>query len=281
MRMKQEYLALKIYGKGGIRLTACAPEQVSAVYCAAYEPGDMIALELGETDRYCVVQFEDTMQPALVYVRQQRILFPVPVADPAKPEPSPYSPKSFVGTCHIIRARFATPDEIAARRNLALNPYDTAFYGAGPFGNGKDTGFYPHATSNVQPTSAGFAPRTAIDGVFENAAHLMWPYQGWSNDRKPEAELTIDFGRPVTIDELRLTQRADFPHDSWWTAATVRFSDGSTEQLQLKKSARAQVFSITPRTVTGFTLCELKKHEDASLYTALTQIEAWGVEAGV
>lgn len=277
--MEQEHLALKIYGKGGILLTACAPQQVSAVYYAAYKPGDMIALEIGEIDRYVVVQFEDTMPPALVYVRQQRILFPVPLADPAKPEPQPYSPKSFAGTCHIIRARFATQAEIDARRNLALNPYDNAFYGAGPFGNGKDTGFYPHAFSNVTPTGAGFAPRTAIDGVLENAAHMMWPYQGWSNDRKPEAELTIDFGRPVTIDELRLTQRADYPHDSWWTQATVRFSDGSTEVLPMEKTASPQVFSIAPRTVESLTLCELKKHEDASLYTALTQIEAWGVEA--
>lgn len=279
--MEQEHLALKIYDKGGILLTACAPERVSAVYYAAYKPGDMIALEVGETDCYCVVQFEDTMPPALVYVRQQRILFPVPIADPAKPEPIPYSPKSFVGNCHIIRTRFATLEEIKARRNLAFNPYDSTFYGAGPFGNGKDTGFYPHATSNIQPTSAGFAPRTAIDGVFENAAHMMWPYQGWSNDRKAEAEITIDFGRPVIIDELRLTQRADFPHDSWWTEGTVRFSDGSSETLEMKKSALPQIFSITPRTVTSLTLRELKKHEDASLYTALTQIEAWGVEASV
>lgn len=277
--MEQEHLALKIYGQGGILLTTCAPEQVSAVYYAAYKPGDMIALELGETDRYVVIQFEDTMPPALVYVKQQRIIFQVPFADPSKPEPMPYSPKSFVGNCHIIRARFATPEEITVRRNLAFNPYDSEFYGTGPFGNGKDTGFYPHATSNIQATSAGFAPRTAIDGVLENAAHMMWPYQGWSNDRKPEAELTIDFGRPVTIDELRLTQRADFPHDSWWTAATVRFSDGSTELLEMEKSALAQVFTIKPRTVTSLTLCELKKHEDASLYTALTQIEAWGTEA--
>lgn len=279
--MEQEHLALKIYGKDGILLTTCAPERVSAVYYAAYKPGDMIALETGKTDRYCVVQFEDTMPPALVYVCQQRILFPVPIVDPAKPEPIPYSPKSFVGNCHIIRARFATLEEIKTRRNLAFNPYDNTFYGAGPFGNGKDTGFYPHATSNIQPTSPGFAPRTAIDGVLENAAHMMWPYQGWSNDRKAEAEITIDFGRPVIIDELRLTQRADFPHDSWWTEGTVCFSDGSSETLKMERSALPQVFSITPRTVTNLTLRELKKHEDASLYTALTQIEAWGVEASV
>ena len=272
-----EHLAIKIYGAGGILLTTCAPERVGAVYCAAYRPGDMISLEIGEPNRFCVVQFEDTMPPALVYVTQQRIVFPVPLSD--KPEPIPYSPKSFAGNCHIIRARFATPEEISTRRNLAFNPYDHTFYGQGPMGNGKNTGFYPHATSNIKPTSPGFAPRTAIDGVLENGAHLMWPYQAWSNDRDPAAELTIDFGRAVCIDELRLTLRADYPHDSWWTEGTVRFSDGSSETLALEKTALPQVFSIAPRTVTSLTLCDLKKHEDASLYTALTQIEAWGTEA--
>ena len=272
-----EHLAIKIYGAGGILLTTCAPERVGAVYCAAYRPGDMISLEIGEPNRFCVVQFEDTMPPALVYVTQQRIVFPVPLSD--KPEPSPYSPKSFAGNCHIIRARFATPEEIGTRRNLAFNPYDHTFYGQGPMGNGKNTGFYPHATSNIKPTSPGFAPRTAIDGVLENGAHLMWPYQAWSNDRDPAAELTIDFGRAVCIDELRLTLRADYPHDSWWTEGMVRFSDGSSETLALEKTALPQVFPIVPRTVTSLTLCDLKKHEDASLYTALTQIEAWGTEA--
>ena len=62
-----EHLAIKVFGTGGIWLTSCAPERVSAVYCAAYQPGDMISLEIGEINRFCVVQFEDTMPPALVY----------------------------------------------------------------------------------------------------------------------------------------------------------------------------------------------------------------------
>lgn len=272
------YLSIKICGKrGNMLLTTCDEDRVSAVYCAAYQPGDMITLEIGEPNQFCVVQFEDTMPPALVYICQQRIVFPVPISE--SPMPNPYSPKSFVGNLHIIRARFATPEEIARRRNLAFNPYDNAFYGMGPFGNGKDTGFFPHATSNIEPTSPGFAPRTAIDGVLENSAHMVWPYQAWSNDRKPEAELTIDFGRPVCIDELRLTLRADFPHDSWWTDADVRFSDGSTEHLTLERTGKIQSFAIKPRTVTSLTLCNLKKHEDTSLYTALTQLEAWGTDA--
>ena len=81
------------------------------------------------------------------------------------------------------------------------------------------------------------------------------------------------------MDELRLTLRADFPHDSWWTAATVCFSDGSREVLPLQKSGEPQAFAIAPRTVTGLVLCELKKADDPSPFPALSQIEAWGTEA--
>ena len=181
-----------------------------------------------------------------------------------------YSPKSFAGACHIIRARFATPEEIAARRNLAYNPYDE--HG--------DTGFFPHAHANVETRGeAVFAARNAIDGVYENDAHGIWPYQSWGINRDPNAALTLDFGRPVTIDELRLTLRADFPHDAWWTQATVEFDDGSREVLELKKSAAPQCFAIAPRTVKSLKLFELIKAEDPSPFPALTQIEAWGVEA--
>lgn len=181
-----------------------------------------------------------------------------------------YSPKSFAGACHIIRARFATPEEIAARRNLAYNPYDE--HG--------DTGFFPHAHANVETRGeAVFAARNAIDGIYENDAHGIWPYQSWGINRDPNAALTLDFGRPVTIDELRLTLRADFPHDAWWTQATVEFDNGSREVLELKKSAAPQCFAIAPRTVKSLKLFELIKADDPSPFPALTQIEAWGVEA--
>ncbi len=275
-----EYIAIKLYGqRAGILLSACAPGRVSAVYYGEYQPGDLITVEVAEPGVYCIVQFEDTMPEAFVYVAQRRIVFPVPFGE--KTAPVPYSPKSFSGSCHIVRARLASPEEIAVRRNLAFNPYDHEFYGQGPMGNGKDTGFYPHATSNIKATSPGFAPRTAIDGVLENNAHMLWPYQAWSNNQDPSAELSVDFGRPVIVDELRLTLRADFPHDSWWTDAEAFFSDGSSEHLTLERTGAAQAFPIRPRTVTGVTLRNLRKHENAALYTALTQIEAWGTEAAV
>lgn len=262
-----ETIKLKILDKDGLTLLTCpAAESVSLVYTNAYRPGDRVSLEIGTPGQYCMVQFEDTMPPALVYVQKREINFAIPLGAQA----ITYSPKSFAGACHIVRARLASRQEIERRRNLAYNPYDA--HG--------DTGFYPHASANVETRGeAVFAARNAIDGIYENLSHGTWPYQSWGINRDPNAALTLDFGRPVLLDELRLTLRADFPHDSHWTAATVRFSDGSRETLALEKTAAPQAFPLTPRTVTGLVLCELRKADDPSPFPALTQIEAWGTEA--
>lgn len=262
-----ELIKLKFLdAKGDTLLTAPGGGQVSLVYRNTYRPGDRVALDIGTPGQYVVVQFEDTMPPALVYVVKREINFHIPFDGQAVT----YSPKSFAGACHIIRARFATEEEIAARRNLAFNPYDE--HG--------DTGFYPHASANVETRGeAVFAARNAIDGVYENDAHGAWPYQSWGINRDPNAALTLDFGRPVTLDEIRLTLRADFPHDSWWTQATVAFDDGSREVLELAKTAEPQIFAVKPRTVTSLKLFELKKADDVSPFPALTQLEAWGTNA--
>lgn len=263
-----EQIKLKIInGQGHTLLTCPAAGQVSLVYRAAYRPGDYIALEIATPGQYIVAQFEDTMPPVLLYVKKREIDFPIPFGEQAVT----YSPKSFAGDCHIVRARLAAPEEIAARRNLAFNPYD--IHG--------DPGFYPHAAANVETRGeAVFAARNAVDGVYENDSHGMWPYQSWGINRDPEAALTLEFGRPVEVDEVRLTLRADFPHDSWWTQATVQFDDGSTEVLDLARTAEPQAFAIAPRTVAGLRLCQLKKADDPSPFPALTQIEVWGTEAG-
>ena len=261
-----ETIKLKILDEAGHTLMTCdADTAVSLVYTNCYKPGDRVALEIDHPGQYCVIQFEDTMPEALVYVVKREINFHIPFGEQA----ITYSPKSFAGSRHVIRARLALPEEIAARRNLAFNCYDE--HG--------DTGFYPHASANVETRGeAVFAARNAIDGIFENSAHGEYPYQSWGINRDPNAALTIEFGRPVTVDELRLTLRADFPHDSYWTQATVAFDDGSREALQLTKTAAPQVFALAPRTVQSLKLFELKKAADASPFPALTQIEVWGTE---
>ena len=261
-------IKLKILNAQGHTCMTCRQDgdSVSLVYPHEYCPGDMIVLECSEPNCFCVVQFEDTLAPAFVYVPERFALYRIPFDK----ERVVFSPKAFTGSRHLIRARLARPEEIAHRRNLALNPYDQ--HG----GNG----FFPHTSANVETRGeAVFASYNAVDGIYENASHGEWPYQSWGINRDPNAAWTLDFGRPVTLDELRVTLRADFPHDSWWTQGTVDFSDGSSETLHFEKTDAPQRFSIAPRTVTKLTLHSLIKADDPSPFPALSQFEAWGREA--
>ena len=67
--MKMEHISLKVYSEGGMALTACATDAVSAVYHATYKPGDRIAIGIGEINRHYVFQLDDAIPPAVVYVR--------------------------------------------------------------------------------------------------------------------------------------------------------------------------------------------------------------------
>lgn len=255
---------LKILDAAGHTIvTSSAGENISLVYADRYQAGDCVVLEGNAPALFCEIQLEDSMPPALVYLPDGNLRFPIPPED----NRSNYSPKSFIGTIHLLRARTVEKSELSQRRNLALNPYDSH----------ESKGIYPHAQANVETRNeVVFAARNAIDGVFANWSHGEWPYQSWGINRDPNAELRLDFGRTVTADELRLTLRADFPHDSWWEEATVSFSDGSRETLHLAKTETPQSFVIQPRNIQWLVLKELKKAPDQSPFPALTQIEVWG-----
>ena len=158
---------------------------------------------------------------------------------------------------------------MAARRNLALNPYDhvtirTAF---------------PHAAANVETRGeAVFAARNAIDGQKAADDHGKWPWTSWGINRDRQAALTVSFGRPVVVDEAVIYGRADFPHDAWWEQATLVFSDGSEETLRLEKTGAGQSRRFAPRRVEWARLERLVKADDPSPFPALTQLELWGRE---
>ena len=171
---------------------------------------------------YYVLQLEDTLAPALVYVTRPEVEYRIPHGD----DRIVFSPKSFSGSRHLIRARIARPEEVAARRNLAFNPYDR--HG--------DTGIYPHARANVETRGeAVFAAYNAIDGIYENGSHGEWPYQSWGNQPGPERGMDASFGRPVGIDELRLTLRADFPRRQLVGKRCRRVFGRQRETLELKR----------------------------------------------
>jgi hypothetical protein len=265
--MKMATLKLTILDREGVtRASSLQGKRISMVYSSAYEPGDRILLETDAPGLFCTVQFEDSMAPATIFVKGTKADFPIPPPD-NRPN---YSPKSFTGAKHVVRARIAAGEEISARRCLSFNPYDS--HGG--------HGLYPHASANVETRNeAVFAARNAIDGIFENTSHGEYPYESWGINRDPNAQLTVAFGREVLIDEIRITLRADFPHDNYWEKATVEFSDGSGEILKLGKTADTQIFPIAPRAAESAILKDLIRAEGPSPFPALTQIEFYGSEA--
>ena len=248
---------------GGIRKeTASSDSYLCLVYEDEYQEGDAVLFTPDRPGFYWL-RLEDTLEQALVYAAGG-VRFPIPFGPMLR---ICYPPRSFDGTMHLLTAEKADAQQVTAHRNLALNPYDTR----------ENTSMFPHAHANVETRGeALFAARNAIDGIRENHGHYPWPYQSWGIDRDPNAELTVEFGLSVDLDELRITLRADFPHDSYWTQGTVSFSDGSEEVLSFQKSDRAQCFPVDKRGVTWLKFGRLIKHEDGSPFPALTQLEAWG-----
>ncbi len=258
-------LSITITGAdGGVRASASGEGSARLVHAAAYQPGDTIRLE-SDVPGFVVCQLEDSMAPSYGYLKAGFAL-EVPFGE----KRVSYSPKCFTGDIHLLWGREAESGEISAYRNLALNPLDSHI----------NEGLFPHAFANVETRGESvFAARNAINGNITSEGHGPWPYESWGINQNPDAEMTVDFGRTVSIDRLVFTLRADFPHDNWWKRATVRFSDGSSETIRFVKSGEPQSFDIAAREVSSLTLSELIKDEDdPSPFPALVQLECWGRE---
>lgn len=234
---------------------------VALVYQEAYHEGDRIVLEVDKQGIY-VLQLDETLGAHPLYLKKEAS-FPIPISELSR---TCYSPFAFQGERHLLTLSHV---DSLPRRNLACNPHDRH----------ETVGIYPHATANVETRGEMvFAARNAIDGIFANEYHGEYPWTSWGINQDPKAELHLEFGRPVSIDEVRLTLRADWPHDSWWSEATLIDSEGEITHLSLEKSSLPQRFPIPQKTITCLTLCNLKKADDVSPFPALTQLEVWGTE---
>ncbi len=248
-----------------ILLSASDETEVFAVYGKPYQEGDSIQIQCGSSPCYAVVQLDQALPPSFVYCTG---VFDFPI--PFNEKKFCYPPQSFSGDVHYIHIRKARQEEIASRKNLALNPCD----------GHTNTALYPHAGANIETRGESvFAARNAIDGCIANTCHGNWPFSSWGINKDPKARLKIDFGRNVVIDELVFYLRADFPHDAWWTSGTISFSDGSSYTAEFIKTGKAQSFKIPARTISWLTVDNLIKAGDPSPFPALTQIEVWGTDA--
>lgn len=248
---------------GEIKSQVTNTEQVLMVYEGAYEQGDTIVFETSEINTYYVIRVDDAMDEAYVYLTKPEVVYTIPFEE----KKISYNQKSFSGELHYLTMRKAEDYENTAYRNLAKNVMDQ--HG--------DTGCYPHAHANVETRGESvFAARNAIDGILANESHGAWPYESWGINRQDDAVITLDFGRAVDFDKVVLYTRADFPHDNWWVKATLSFSDGTSQVVEMEKSVKPHVFAIEKKGITWMTIGELIKADDPSPFPALSQVEVYG-----
>ena len=260
-------LSISIENKNaGVVAAAHWEDEVFLAYRDTYQEGDRIVITCEQPDQFLVVRLVNAVAPALILLKGTTGVYDIPFGDDRKI----YVPTAFEGDRHYIHVRVARPEEIAVRKNLALNPAATHAFG----------GMYPFASANVETRGEMvFAAKNAIDGVIANNNHGRWPYTSWGINRDPNAALKLEFGRKIVTDELVVYLRADFPHDAWWEKATVHFSDGTEMILNLGKTHAGQRFRFPEKTIEWLVVDSLIKADDPSPFPALTQLEVWGIEA--
>ena len=258
-------------GTDAVKCSASGEDDIWMVHQGEYEPGDRIRFSTDECPAFYVIRVDGAMDEAYVYLTREQYEYTIPFErdNPLKMNMLSYCLGCFVGERHYITMRRAREQENRNYRNLAKNVIDQH----------EDTGCYPHVHANAEtkgPVAPLFTAQNAIDGVLANTCHWPWPFQSWGTDQREDAEITLEFGRPVDLDELRLTTRADFPHDSWWVQATVSFSDGTSEVVKLGKHVEPQTFYVRRSGITWLKVGQMVKADDPSPFPALTQIEAFG-----
>lgn len=249
-----------------IKYQASGQDELVSVYEGLYEPGDTITFSVSETNAYYIIRIDDSMDESYVFLKSPAVVYTIPFDE----KKISYNPKAFMGERHYLTMRKAYEYENQAYRNLAKNVMDQ--HG--------DLGCYPHAYANVETRGESvFAARNAIDGVTANESHGAWPYESWGINKQDDAEMTLEFGRPVDFDKIVLYTRADFPHDNWWIRATLTFSDGTSEVVEMEKSVKPHSFRIEKKGVTWLKIGELIKADDPSPFPALSQIEVYGTNS--
>lgn len=227
--------------------------------------GDTVTITLPEGIQYFYFNLTPRMEEALIYCPSGTYTYTLP-SNLRKILPSSVTDKNMP----FVTVRIATAEELATEQNLALNPYDST----------ENSASYPHANaSSLYDDSAYFAARNAIDGFLTNNGHGDYPVQSWGPEQNPtDLWYEINFGNTVYVSSLAITIRADFEndHDTNFTSAVLEFSDGSTQEITLEKTADAQIIQIEggKKATSYVRLANLQKDGDA--WAALTEVEVFG-----
>ncbi len=230
--------------KSGSEKTVSGDTDVELEISRAYRTGDKITVTLPEGQHYLALCLaKGIVEEAILYL-------PNSVFTYTAQNTSVSYPSQMNGAKCTLTARIPSDEELAASRNLALNPADLI----------DAENVFPHATATSvcriddETSRLQFESRNIIDGFTQNNGHGNYPYQSWGPESTMSRTdyMTIHFGREVTLSELIVYIRADFPHDTYWTGCTVTFSDGSSMQLDLTDSASAQSFPLEAPVTTSY-----------------------------
>lgn len=240
-------------------------KQISLILQEKYKVGDKICFTNLTGNKYLVVNIENELSEALIYVPGNTLEFNIPFGD----DSIPYAPNVFNGSAHTINMRIAREEEIYGYRNLAKNVMDQR----------GTTTYYPHATANVETRNeAVFAARNTIDGQTDNQGHGIWPFESWGTWQREDAELIVDFGREVEVNKIALYLRADFPHDTYWNALTIVFSDGTKKDVEPIKTSNAQYIEFDKKIIKWIKLTNFKMANEPAEFAALTEIQVYGID---
>ncbi|MEW6358865.1 MAG: hypothetical protein AB1696_21210 [Planctomycetota bacterium] len=227
---------------------------------AKYNPGDKIRVR---GPRHMIFSPSTGLPAGLVYSPTGEFEFPIP----AGPEARAYD--SFSSNREQIFTRALTPEEFASFRNIAANPAD----------HPGSKGLFPHVTTNsVCRDDPVFAARNAIDGIAKPEGHGAWPHQSWGPDMKDGLWVRIDFGRPVEVEGVGVTLRADVPHDKFFQGATIVFPDKSEQKIAFQPHGKRQWFSFPRKTVTWIELRDFILPKEKG-WCAVAEIEVRGRDA--
>ena len=255
---------------------------------AKLQAGDVIHIQSDYT--WINVKICEALGSALVYSPTGEFTFEIPSNLAA------YNSQTFAGAT-TIEASVASEAEISENRNLAVNPYDFMYsrevnsptLSSAPTESksveNNEVSVYPHAYANrVTRNEAGFYARNAIDGSTQSEGHGNYPYQSWGYDQKSDAEFVVYFGREVKVNQLAFILRANYSgspeHDTYWESVTAEFSNGTTQNISLEKSASKQEVAVDEVTTTFVRIKNIKAKENANsqMYAALTELEVYGSE---
>lgn len=256
--------------KSGTPDEVTADGSVELTVSRAYKTGDKITVTLPEGQHYLAFcMAKGVVEETILYLPDCK--FTYTAQNMSISYPSEMNQKECT-----ITARIPSEDDLVMIRNLACNPADLM---------DADTVF-PHAsTSSVhditnESNRLQFESRNVIDGFTDNKGHGYYPYQSWgpASSMGSTDKLKISFGREVTLTELVVYLRADFPHDTYWDSCTVKFSDGSSMKLNFDKSSNAQKFALdTPITTSSLLFTNFHK-VDGSDWAAWMEVQAIGYD---